>query len=161
MELDFHCMKCATGIRRVFSDGKFSPPASCVIQGCKGRTFTPVRSTAKLIDFQKIRQVINRPAPSFSTYSTKLCFSFLQSRIQELAGAENREEGRVPRTIECELTENLVDCCIPGEVVTVTGIVKVLNNYMDVGGGTIWKNLVCCLDTLFDTASSLSPLFEK
>ncbi|XP_051206010.1 probable DNA helicase MCM8 [Lolium perenne] len=110
MELDFRCMKCATVIRCVFSDGKFSPPVSCIIQGCKGRIFTPVRSTAKLIDFQKIR-------------------------IQELASAENREEGRVPRTIECELAEDLVDCCIPGEVVTVTGIVKVLNNYMDVGGG--------------------------
>ncbi|KAI5019106.1 hypothetical protein ZWY2020_043994 [Hordeum vulgare] len=110
LALDFHCMKCATLIRRVFSDGKFSPPVSCIIQGCKGRTFTPVRSTAKLMDFQKIR-------------------------IQELSSAENREEGRVPRTIECELTEDLVDCCIPGEVITVAGIVKVLNNYMDVGGG--------------------------
>jgi DNA helicase MCM8 len=57
------------------------------------------------------------------------------SRIQELASADNHE-GRVPRTVECELTEDLVDCCIPGEIVTVTGIVKVLNNYMDVGGGT-------------------------
>uniref|UniRef100_A0A0E0PNN3 DNA helicase n=1 Tax=Oryza rufipogon TaxID=4529 RepID=A0A0E0PNN3_ORYRU len=55
--------------------------------------------------------------------------------IQELASGESHEEGRVPRTIECELTEDLVDCCIPGETVTVTGIVKVLNNYMDVGGG--------------------------
>lgn len=59
------------------------------------------------------------------------------SRIQELASADNHEEGRVPRTIECELTEDLVDCCIPGEIVTVTGIVKVLNNSMDVGGGTL------------------------
>lgn len=67
------------------------------------------------------------------------CFHF---RIQELASAENHEEGRVPRTIECELTEDLVDCCIPGETVTVTGIVKVLNNYMDVGGGTIFKKLM-------------------
>ncbi|XP_044337960.1 probable DNA helicase MCM8 isoform X4 [Triticum aestivum] len=112
LALEFQCTKCATVIRRVFSDGKFSPPVSCIIQGCKGRTFTPVRSTAKLIDFQKIR-------------------------IQELSSAENREEGRVPRTIECELTEDLVDCCIPGEVVTVAGIVKVLNNYMDVGGAGI------------------------
>ncbi|XP_044450754.1 probable DNA helicase MCM8 [Triticum aestivum] len=110
LALEFKCMKCATVIRRVFSDGKFSPPVSCIIQGCKGRTFTPLRSTAKLIDFQKIR-------------------------IQELSSAENREEGRVPRTIECELIEDLVDCCIPGEVVTVAGIVKVLNNHMDVGGG--------------------------
>uniref|UniRef100_A0A0E0A0D7 DNA helicase n=1 Tax=Oryza glumipatula TaxID=40148 RepID=A0A0E0A0D7_9ORYZ len=58
-----------------------------------------------------------------------------QLKIQELASGESHEEGRVPRTIECELTEDLVDCCIPGETVTVTGIVKVLNNYMDVGGG--------------------------
>jgi len=59
------------------------------------------------------------------------------SRIQELASADGHREGRVPRTVECELTEDLVDCCIPGEIVTVTGIVKVLNNYMDVGGGTV------------------------
>jgi DNA helicase MCM8 len=74
LELDFQCMKCATTIRRVFSDGKFSPPVSCIIQGCKGRTFTPMRSTAKLIDFQKIRQVINRSSAPFSIYSTKLWF---------------------------------------------------------------------------------------
>uniref|UniRef100_I1PWF1 Probable DNA helicase MCM8 n=1 Tax=Oryza glaberrima TaxID=4538 RepID=I1PWF1_ORYGL len=110
LQLNFQCMKCATKFPRVFCDGKFSPPVSCSIQGCKSRTFIPMRSTAKLMDFQKIR-------------------------IQELASGESHEEGRVPRTIECELTEDLVDCCIPGETVTVTGIVKVLNNYMDVGGG--------------------------
>ncbi|KAL6620376.1 hypothetical protein ACP70R_035515 [Stipagrostis hirtigluma subsp. patula] len=110
MQLKFQCMKCAEVFSRVFSDGKFSPPVSCIVQGCKGRTFTPLRSTAKLMDFQKIR-------------------------IQELANSDNREEGRVPRTVECELTEDLVDCCIPGEIITVTGIVNVLNNYMDVGGG--------------------------
>lgn len=41
----------------------------------------------------------------------------------------------MPRTVECELTEDLVDACIPGDVVTVTGIIKVINNYMDIGGG--------------------------
>jgi len=30
----------------------------------------------------------------------------------------------VPRTIECELTQDLVDCCIPGDVTTISGIVK-------------------------------------
>lgn len=44
----------------------------------------------------------------------------------------------MPRTVECELTEDLVDACIPGDVVTVIGIIKVINNYMDVGGG-IWS----------------------
>lgn len=41
----------------------------------------------------------------------------------------------MPRTVECELTEDLVDACIPGDVVTVTGIIRQINNYMDIGGG--------------------------
>ncbi|KAJ3703254.1 hypothetical protein LUZ61_006959 [Rhynchospora tenuis] len=109
-QLDFSCGKCGTEITRAFSDGKFSPPTSCVIHGCKSKTFSPKRSNAKLIDFQKIR-------------------------IQELLQPGSHEEGRVPRTVECELSEDLVDSCIPGDIVTVTGIVKVINNYMDVGGG--------------------------
>lgn len=56
-------------------------------------------------------------------------------RIQELLKSEHHEEGRVPRTVECELTEDLVDACIPGDIVTVTGIIRVINNYMDIGGG--------------------------
>lgn len=38
-----------------------------------------------------------------------------------------REAGRIPRTIECELVHDLVDSCVPGDTVTVTGIVKVSN----------------------------------
>ncbi|KAF8719532.1 hypothetical protein HU200_024260 [Digitaria exilis] len=119
LELKFQCMKCGTGIPRVFSDGKFSPPVCCTVQGCKSRTFTPDRSSAKLMDWQKIRQVFLCSHPGY----------------RSLLVLTTMKRGRVPRTIECELTEDLVDCCIPGEIVTVTGIVEVLNNYMDVGGG--------------------------
>ncbi|KAI0498640.1 hypothetical protein KFK09_019530 [Dendrobium nobile] len=108
--MDFSCAKCGTTITRAFPDGKFSPPIGCTIHGCRSRTFSPVRSTAKAIDFQKVR-------------------------IQEILKSGIYEEGRVPRTVECELTEDLVDFCIPGDVVTVTGIIKVINNYMDIGGG--------------------------
>ncbi|XP_030522176.1 probable DNA helicase MCM8 isoform X2 [Rhodamnia argentea] len=110
VEMSFDCAKCKSCIKRIFSDGKFSPPAKCTLHGCKSRTFVPIRSTAHAIDFQKIR-------------------------LQELLKSESHEEGRVPRTVECELTEDLVDACIPGDVVTVTGYVKVINNYMDIGGG--------------------------
>lgn len=108
IRMSFSCTKCGTLIRRDFPDGKFSPPSVCVVHGCKSRTFNPVRSTALPIDFQKLR-------------------------LQELLKAEHHEEGRVPRTVECELTEDLVDTCIPGDVVTGTGIIKVINNYMDIG----------------------------
>lgn len=110
VQMDFACEKCGASITRVFPDGKFSRPMACIYVGCKSRSFNPIRSTARLIDFQKMR-------------------------LQELQQYENHEEGRVPRTVECELNEDLVDASIPGDVVTVTGIVKVINNYMDIGGG--------------------------
>ncbi|AAF23296.1 putative minichromosome maintenance (MCM) protein [Arabidopsis thaliana] len=109
-QMAFDCGKCKTGITREFTDGKFSPPLKCDSHGCKSKTFTPIRSSAQTIDFQKIR-------------------------VQELQKPEDHEEGRVPRTVECELMEDLVDICIPGDVVTVTGIIGVINNYMDIGGG--------------------------
>lgn len=55
--------------------------------------------------------------------------------MQELLKPEDHEEGRVPRTVECELIQDLVDNCIPGDVLTVTGIIRGINNYMDIGGG--------------------------
>ncbi|XP_071700805.1 probable DNA helicase MCM8 [Rutidosis leptorrhynchoides] len=110
VQMSFVCIKCGTNIKRVFPDGKFSPPSSCVIHGCKSRSFNPIKTSARPIDFQKIR-------------------------IQELLKSEHHEEGRVPRIVECELVEDLVDLCIPGDVVTVTGLIRVINNYMDIGGG--------------------------
>ncbi|XP_020252649.1 probable DNA helicase MCM8 isoform X3 [Asparagus officinalis] len=109
LQMEFECGKCGTNVPRIFPDGKFSPPTSCVMYGCKSKNFLPIRSSAKPIDFQKIR-------------------------LQEMLKSESHEEGRVPRTVECELAEDLVDACIPGDVVTVTGVIKVINNYMDIGG---------------------------
>ncbi|KAJ6923018.1 DNA helicase MCM8 [Populus alba x Populus x berolinensis] len=110
VQMNFDCAKCKYSILRIFPDGKFSPPSVCSLNGCKSRTFIPIRSSAKAIDFQKIK-------------------------LQELLRSEDHEEGRVPRTVECELTEDLVDACIPGDVVTVTGIIKTFNSCLDTGGG--------------------------
>ncbi|GER28680.1 DNA replication licensing factor MCM8 [Striga asiatica] len=110
MQMSFSCFKCGTTMTCDFPDGKFSSPTRCDMQACKSRNFNPIRSTARPIDFQKIR-------------------------VQELLKSEHHEEGRVPRTVECELTEDLVDACIPGDVVTVSGFIRVINNYMDIGGG--------------------------
>ena len=45
--------------------------------------------------------------------------------MQEVVSEEGNEAGRIPRTVECEVTGDLVGGCVPGENVTVTGIVKV------------------------------------
>ena len=52
--------------------------------------------------------------------------------MQEL---DKTDEGRVPRTIEIELTRDLVESCKAGDVVTVLGMVKVMNAEQD--GGTL------------------------
>ncbi|KAK7337029.1 hypothetical protein VNO77_17587 [Canavalia gladiata] len=110
VEMSFECSKCKQTITRIFPDGKYSPPSTCNLNGCKSKIFNPLRSSAQTIDFQKIR-------------------------VQELLKPEDHEEGRVPRTVECELTQDVVDACIPGDVVTVTGIIRGINTYMDIGGG--------------------------
>ncbi|BAT85684.1 hypothetical protein VIGAN_04325600 [Vigna angularis var. angularis] len=110
VQMFFECCKCRQTISRIFPDGKYYPPSTCNLNGCKSKIFNPLRSTAQTIDFQKIR-------------------------VQELLKHEDHEEGRVPRTVECELSQDLVDACIPGDVVTVTGIIRGINNYMDIGGG--------------------------
>uniref|UniRef100_A0A8C5VVN7 DNA helicase MCM8 n=1 Tax=Microcebus murinus TaxID=30608 RepID=A0A8C5VVN7_MICMU len=54
-------------------------------------------------------------------------FTALRSSPLTLMSDDQREAGRIPRTIECELVHDLVDSCVPGDTVTVTGIVKVSN----------------------------------
>ena len=49
-------------------------------------------------------------------------------RLQEvISDPRDVEAGRIPRTIECELTEDLVNKCNPGDLVTVIGIVQATN----------------------------------
>ena len=53
--------------------------------------------------------------------------------MQELSQADKEEAGRVPRTLEVELTRDLVDSCSAGDVVTALGIVKVLSTDAEAG----------------------------
>lgn len=101
----FECVRCGEKQFRSFTDYKYSVPVRCPTEKCRSRVFTPLRDTAETTDWQKIR-------------------------VQELQEKNNdpsfREEGRMPRTIDAELFSDLIDDCIPGDVVTVCGIVRVL-----------------------------------
>ncbi|KAJ7562309.1 hypothetical protein O6H91_03G063600 [Diphasiastrum complanatum] len=130
LQMDFTCGKCGSTISRRFPDGRYSPPTNCSLDGCRSKSFIPNRTKVKSIDFQKLR-------------------------IQELLRADGHEEGRMPRTVECELTEDLVDACVPGDVVTICGIVKVINTDIDVGGGKA-KNKNQCLFYLYLEAISVT-----
>ena len=49
-------------------------------------------------------------------------------RIQELLSDDTTDCGRIPRTLECELLDDLVDTISPGENVTVSGTLHVLDS---------------------------------
>ena len=46
-------------------------------------------------------------------------------RLQEAGETDVIDAGRIPRTIEIHLFGDLVDGVTPGDLVTITGIVKV------------------------------------
>ncbi|KAH3745571.1 DNA helicase MCM8 [Pelomyxa schiedti] len=95
-EHPFLCVKCSTQVYVQFRDGRYeTPKVQC--SGCNSRTWKPLHSGASLIDWQVIR-------------------------VQEQV--DDKSSGRIPRIIDCELKEDLVDSCVPGDEVVVCGIVK-------------------------------------
>ncbi|NXY89826.1 MCM8 helicase, partial [Alcedo cyanopectus] len=103
-KLAFVCATCGDVQSLPLPDGKYSLPTKCLVPECRGRSFTPDRSSplTTTVDWQSVK-------------------------VQELMSDDQREAGRIPRTIECELVQDLVDSCVPGDMVTITGIVKVSN----------------------------------
>ncbi|XP_069669025.1 DNA helicase MCM8 [Periplaneta americana] len=105
MWMAFECNTCCAVQCVKQQDGFFSQPTKCTTEGCRAKSFRPLYSSpfTQTINWQSVR-------------------------LQEIVSDDQREGGRVPRTIECELTDDLLDSCIPGDVVTITGIVKVRNS---------------------------------
>ncbi|XP_062981379.1 DNA helicase MCM8-like isoform X2 [Elgaria multicarinata webbii] len=103
-KMAFTCSACGSTQSFPLPDGKYTLPTKCPLPECHGRSFTADRSSpyTVTVDWQSIK-------------------------IQELMSDDHREAGRIPRTIECELVQDLVDSCVPGDVITIAGIVKVSN----------------------------------
>ncbi|KAF9557028.1 DNA replication licensing factor mcm8 [Mortierella alpina] len=102
-KMAFTCNTCQSAQTLEFPDARFISPTKCHEKGCRGRQFTPQRGVGydtETVDWQTIR-------------------------LQEKLPDDRMDSGRVPRTIECEVVNDLVDRVIPGDVVEITGIVKV------------------------------------
>nr|CAI5856089.1 unnamed protein product [Callosobruchus analis] len=101
--LAFQCCSCGGTQMVRQTDGAYTPPARCPTRGCHSQKhFVPLHTSR----FNRI-------------------ITWQSMKIQELLGIEQCDGARIPRSLDCELTEDLVKCCIPGDDVTVTGIVKV------------------------------------
>lgn len=91
----FVCPRCQERFTLPLVDGKYKPPDGCPARGCRVKNLTPERSSATTRDFQKVR-LQETPEDSMAEFY-----------------------GRVPRTVEVELLDDLVDSCIPGDSVQV------------------------------------------
>ncbi|KAI4795048.1 hypothetical protein KUCAC02_031672, partial [Chaenocephalus aceratus] len=98
----FSCLGCSRTLSLPLQHGKYATPTKCIQPDCRSRSFLPSRSSplTHTVDWQIIK-------------------------VQELMGGEQRETGRIPRTVECHLNSDLCDSCVPGDTVTVTGILVI------------------------------------
>ncbi|KAJ8045687.1 DNA helicase MCM8 [Holothuria leucospilota] len=129
-KMAFECNMCGDIQVASLPDGKYVLPTKCLATGCRGRSFSPKQSSllTETVDWQIIK-------------------------VQEIVMDDQREAGRIPRTVECEMTNDLVDSCVPGDTVTVSGVVKVSN--VDEGRG---RNKDKCMFLLYIQANSISNL---
>ncbi|ORX53904.1 DNA-dependent DNA helicase and ATPase [Piromyces finnis] len=103
-QMSFSCASCHSIQTIKFINGKYRMPTKCIVAGCKSKLFNPERGVKRgdtsTIDMQKLR-------------------------IQESLSDDQFDSERIPRIIECEVVQDLIDYVIPGDIVTVTGTVKV------------------------------------
>ncbi|XP_066143842.1 DNA helicase MCM8-like [Euwallacea fornicatus] len=97
--LGFHCHSCNSVQVAKQSNGNFTPMTVCPSCSTKGRFEVAYNSSlTKTIEWQSVV-------------------------LQEI----ECDTAKIPQTLECELTEDLVKSCPPGDDVTVTGIVRVID----------------------------------
>uniref|UniRef100_A0A7S1NNR3 DNA helicase n=1 Tax=Eutreptiella gymnastica TaxID=73025 RepID=A0A7S1NNR3_9EUGL len=95
--MEYKCPKCEGSQVVQLKDGAYRPPDKCMAKRCGGGRMEPWRRMASTFDWQKLK-------------------------VEELK--DGNEQGRIPRTIEVELKHDLCDCVLPGDMVTVCGIIK-------------------------------------
>jgi len=134
--MDFECTKCGQIISKDMPDGKYEPPMQCEEGKCKSKTFEPKKETAVTVDFQRIKlqEIIEDETRWNAAGSEDDSATGSGGVVLDTDGGDDRirskmafGEGRVPRTVNIELTDDLVDRCVPGDVIVVSGIVKALN----------------------------------
>ncbi|CAG0902015.1 unnamed protein product [Cyprideis torosa] len=114
----FRCSACHAEMAVPVVDQKLAPPARCVSEGCKSRSFR-VAHDSKLVQMEDSQ--------------------FIQ--LQEMLTEEERDCGRTPNNLEIELTNDLVNTCVPGDIISVTGVLKAAAvDEDDESGGTAEGN---------------------
>ena len=127
---DVLCIKCGQHFKHLFHGGRFELPTQCrAVQPsstsssaksnkCRGQRFEIIRHTAKYIDYQKLKL---QEEDNYNSNNSN------QNSSSSSSNAANAAAGRSPRSIDLEVTHDLVDTCQAGDCVKVVGIVHALN----------------------------------
>ncbi|KZC10605.1 DNA replication licensing factor MCM8, partial [Dufourea novaeangliae] len=99
----FACRKCHLQKIAKQPQGIYTVPKKCNI--CGTSKFHP------LLDSSQVKSI-----------------SFQMIKIQELLNDEQNNKGSMPRVLDVELMDDLVNTCMPGDDITLTGIIKGTNN---------------------------------
>ncbi|CAE7318187.1 Mcm8 [Symbiodinium natans] len=100
-DVSFTCSRCNSEVRVSAVEGRFQYPSSCP-KKCRFARFSANRDKCQAIDWQRIR---------------------LQEDFSELV-ASGAPQRRMPRTLDCDLKRSLVGSCVPGDAVTLYGIIR-------------------------------------
>lgn len=107
IKMAFRCSKCMQTLIIQFKDGLYKTPSRCQTTHCTSKVFIPERDSPETE-----------------------CRNWQKIKIQEIKEHNNEmeeEEGRIPRILEAELSADLVDAVVPGEMITLSGILKTLD----------------------------------
>ncbi|XP_060580099.1 DNA helicase MCM8-like [Ruditapes philippinarum] len=140
--LAFECNNCSTIQTLNLPDGKYILPTSCSSSDCRGKVFQPQRSSSltETIDWQTIRSTIALKRKKIS-----LLFYYIDKNLKFLKKLGSHYFYLDHRVLFS------VDSCVPGDIVTVSGVVKV--NSVDEGRG---KNKDKCMFLLYVHANSVN-----
>ena len=107
-QMNFICMRCKNTTSVRFSDGVFTPPTVCGTGFCQSRYLRASSRGSQCEDWQNI---------------------YIQALKGDQKSQEHDSQGIASSNLlEIELTHDLVDSCAPGDVITITGIVKVISS---------------------------------
>lgn len=118
--LPYVCERCGARWLVHFPDGVVAPPGRCAgAPECKAQRFGEDREGAVAVDCQRLKlQELPREAGA----------------ARATLDAEDDDAGRVPRTLEVEVTGSLCDVACAGDEVTVCGVVKAMSEETAAGG---------------------------
>lgn len=108
VKIGVRCGKCSTLWMISCRDGAPQPPQSCAKSDCASQEFSIAREHAMTADWQRIR-------------------------LQEIA--DTSTQGRIPIAKDVEVIGHEVDRCVPGDIVTVVGVIRAVSMSENRGQG--------------------------